>query len=173
MAYDSNGLFTSFLTVNARNQIDRNRNGLERNEIAQGALSYRRSQDPTDQKIASLLATISVGGRDGNGYFNEIDTDRNNILSFNELNNFAALDGNQNEFSSEDVRRLNPSRFVEGGVTVDENRLQQIANGNNPNTPSNNGFPSQIFQLLSLFLQLFTQLLGGNNGGVNPPPRYL
>lgn len=169
MSTSGPGVFTSFVTVNVANQYDTNRNGLEKKEIAQAALNLRNTNDPTDQKTGSLLATIVAGGKDGAGFFNEIDTDRNGSLSTSEFQRFAGLDGKADSFSTDDVKALSPTRYVEGGVAIDNNKLQQIANGTDPQQPPNqlNQSPlTLLLSILSLFLQFLTQPgNGGNNYG--------
>jgi hypothetical protein len=188
MANFSTGVFSSFVTINVANRFDTNRDGLDKREVARAAVETPASGDVTDQKLRVLLATTVVGGRNGYGYFEDIDQDRNGRLSTDELNRFASLDGNGDTFSSTDFQRLAPNKFLEGGRELDEERLRAIAEGRpvytppatqppsynpppttppgyNPTTQPGGLDSSQLLvSFLRLFLQLFTQLLGGQQG---------
>lgn len=191
----SSNVYSSFVTVSAFRDYDKDKNGLDKKEIAQGALSLKDGTS-TDKRTASLLATVVAGGKNGAGFFEDIDTDRNGRLSVSEFDRLAGLDGNKNEFSSDDFKTLAPNKVQTEAVNISEQKLRDIADGktvnNTPtdysaptdyNTPTNNydppssqepykqpeGFQQQILSLfvnlLQTILKLFTQQGGSSYAG--------
>lgn len=111
--------------------FDINRDGqLDRPELAKASLNLIGQGDQASVTTGSLLATMVQGGVDRQGLFP--DFNGSGGVSFNELAQLAAGNGNQGSIEAADFQAVFGNRFQAGGNSLDINGLQQLAVQNIP-----------------------------------------
>ncbi|MBX2861673.1 MAG: hypothetical protein KTR14_10595 [Vampirovibrio sp.] len=144
MELNSSYILSKFNSVFTR--YDDEQDGLDRTEIAEAILDHNTTGNPVDRSIAGLLSTFLVGGNDSFGLF--FDPNQDGKVQLNEMEQLAAMDGNDQSFSGQDFQAAFPGQNTQGGRGVNLNEIQLIAGpnyqaGNPLSRPSNPYFPGQ------------------------------